>query len=101
MASTHKRMIQSRDDHRLYLERIANDAFDCAGLSSDGGGYPVNGTESEEYAAGFNRGCRWAWESFCRGEKPRERWDFRDTTAAGSGEHDGWNAAVCAFQKLT
>lgn len=96
--SVYQRSQQSLDDHKRNRLAIVNAAFAAAGLEISQGGYPINANQTEAYDSGFQRGCRWAYEAAAfRGETINERWDLADSTYAGQGEQDGWNAAVNAI----
>lgn len=60
------------------------------------GGYPVNPSESEAYAAGFNRGYYAATqEAIRKGYRPDNKTEAPDdSTFAAQGELDGWNDVV-------
>ena len=95
--STYKRMQQSSEDWSRSLKEKVEAAFTAAQLTWQPGVNPVNPDERTAWEAGFQRGCHWAWQSACRGEKLNERFDLADSTAAGGGEQDGWNAAAKAL----
>lgn len=96
--STYKRMQQSAADHNRNRQSVIKAKFMTAGLSWGHGGYPVNPDAETAYNAGFQRGCHWAFVVACSGKPVEIRWDFADSTYAGNGEHDGWNAAAKALK---
>jgi len=100
--STYQRHQQrDADISKIRRERI-DAAFQKAGLSSTCGGYPINPTDEDAYNAGFQRGCHWVYQAAAdRGERISERWDMADSTYAGHGEHDVWNAAAHALSVMT
>lgn len=96
--STYKRMKQSAEDAVKHRRSFVESKFTAAGLSWDCGGYPTNPDAETAYNAGFQRGCHWAFQSACAGQQIDIRWDMADSTSAGNGEQDGWNAAVEAMR---
>lgn len=85
------------EDRKRDRKQFVDAAFTAAGLSIECGGYPINANQTEAYDAGFQRGCRWAYEAAaCRCETIHERFDLGDNTYAGKGAQDGWNAAAKA-----
>lgn len=96
--STYQRMQQSVSDQVRNRRARIDAAFKRAGLTADNGGYPTNPDEKTAYNAGFQRGCHWAYQAAAlHATGISERWDMADSTAAGQGEQDGWNAAVKAI----
>lgn len=95
--STYVRMQRADADRLAHRKQIVEAKLKAANLSSECGGYPVNPDEFTAYNAGFQRGCHWASQDAFRGQAISERWDMADSTAAGCGEQDGWNAVVHAL----
>ena len=95
--STYKRHLQAEHDHANQLRSKIDAKFKAAGLTADCGGYPINPDEETAFKAGFQRGCHWAHSDAMEGKPVTHRWDMADSTAAGSGEQAGWNAAAAAL----
>lgn len=95
--STYERLRQSDADRLRHRKQMVEAKLKAANLSSECGGYPVNPDEFTARNAGYQRGCHWAAQAAVRGESISERWDMADSTAAGNGEQDGWNAVVHAM----
>lgn len=67
--------------------------------SPEPGGYPVNGNQDEEYAAGLRRGFYAAFQCALRkGHRPEQDDESNGKTCAGQGEQDGWNAAIALLK---
>lgn len=96
--NAYERLKQSAADYRRHRQSVVESKFTAADLSWEYGWYPVNQDPDTAYKAGFQRGCHWAFVTACSGNPVNTRWDLADSTSAGSGEQDGWNAAAEALQ---
>jgi len=99
--SSYERMKQSERDFAKHRQSQVEAKFSAAGLTWDCGRYPMNGSETASYNAGFQRACRDAWRAACDGQPVNmgDYWEFLDGTAAGAGLYAGWDAAAKALSE--
>lgn len=96
--STFNRHKQAEEDANNYFRKEMERRLIAAGLSTDPGRFPVQPNQGSAYAAGYQRGCKWAFDTMIEKRMIETRWDLNDGTYAGQGEQDGWNAVVEALR---